>query len=79
MSAPGRFQSFHRISTLARAIAETEVERADPLGGLAPYGIVMAHMLRECFGDEVAGEQTLPVSVLTQAATPPAISSDSSQ
>jgi hypothetical protein len=66
-----RFQSFHRIAPLARAITETEVERANPLGGLTPYGIVMAHVLLELFGDEIAREQALPVRVGAQAATRP--------
>jgi hypothetical protein len=74
-----RFQSFHRIAPLARTITETEVERANPLGGLTPYGIVMAHVLLELFGDEIAGEQALPVRVGAQATTPPAVSSDSAQ
>src|SRR5712671_5092135 len=74
-----RFQSFHRIASLACAVTETEVQRADSLGGLAPYGIVMAHVLLELFGDEIAGEQALPVRVGAQATTPPAVSSDSAQ
>jgi hypothetical protein len=47
-----RFQSFHCIAPLACTVTETEVERAHPLGGLAPYGIVMAHVLLELFGDD---------------------------
>jgi hypothetical protein len=39
----------------------------------------MAHVLLELFGDEIAGEQALPVRVGAQAATPPAVSSDSAQ
>jgi hypothetical protein len=77
--ARDRFQSSHRIATLARAVTESEVERADPLGGLAPYGIVVAHMLLELFGDEIASEQALPVRVGAQATTPPAVSSDPAQ
>ena len=34
--ARNRFQSFHRIAPLACAVTETEVERADSLGGLTP-------------------------------------------
>jgi hypothetical protein len=36
-------------------------------------------MLPELFGDKVASEQALPVSVGAQAATPPAVLSDSAQ
>jgi hypothetical protein len=41
---------------LACALTQTEVQRADSLGALAPYGIVMAHMLLELFGNEIARE-----------------------
>lgn len=74
-----RFESFRRIAPLARAVAEIEIECASLLGGLAPYGIVMAHMDLELFGDEIASEQALPVRVGAQAATPPAVLSDSAQ
>jgi len=46
--ARDRFQSFHRLAPLACTFTETEVKRAGPLGGLAPHGIVMAHMLLDC-------------------------------
>lgn len=41
-----------RIAPPARAFAETWAERANPLASLAPYCIVMAHMLFEFFGDD---------------------------
>ncbi len=73
------FQSFHRITPLARAIAETEVERADPFGGLTLYRHSDGARAPGVVGDEIAGEQALPVRVGAQAATPPAVSSDSAQ
>jgi len=75
--ARNRFQSFHRIAPFACALTQTEVQRADSLGALASYGIVMAHVLLELFGNEIAREQALPVRVGAQAATPPTVSSDS--
>jgi hypothetical protein len=74
-----RFQSFHCIAPIACGVTETVVERADPLGGLTPYGIVMAHMVLELFGEEIAREQALLVRVGGQVTAPPAVSSDSAQ
>jgi hypothetical protein len=68
-----------RFAALARAVAETHIERADPLGRLPPYGVMMAHMLLELFGRELAIEQVPPARVAAQAAASPAVLADSAQ
>jgi hypothetical protein len=39
----------------------------------------MAHVLLELLGDEIAGEQALPVRIGTQATASPTVSSDPAQ
>src|SRR5262249_35907992 len=78
-NAGNRFQSSPRLAPLARGAAETETERTSLFGGLAPYGIVVTHMLLDLFGDEIASDQALPMRVGAQAATPPAVLSDPAQ
>lgn len=51
-----RFESFHRLAPLSRAFPETQVKRTDPLGRLAPYCIVMEHMLLKVLGDDATVE-----------------------
>src|SRR5579859_2703566 len=77
--ARDRFESFHRLAPLVRAFAETQVKRTDPLSRLAPYRIVMRHVILEVLGDNAAGEQALPVRIGAQAAARAAGLPDSTQ
>jgi hypothetical protein len=70
---------FDYLAPLTGALAEPEVERADPFGGLTPYGVVILHVLFEFLGSEIAGEQPLPMRIGAQAAAPPAVASAAAQ